>query len=674
MGQSEIALTEPLVRVNYPEGLTFWQKDIRPQDRLEFINPEDFPKEQVLKGLGIKESSLKNSFGICDAGEIKSRLEIMRFLLENTDFRHWLDNFRKSDLPRQEQQFLDYFDPVRKHDPYWQMIRDFLALIRKKDEIPERLRIFTETIETSLVLEETERSLGKVVADRLQNVTAIEGIMEFVINMELGNLYEVEHEGKDERWVVGRLSRLEEHVHGHRMFSFALTSARHISFPKWLENRFDPRNLLGIGAITRGWINSRNNNARKKALHDMVIRKATDGLLEDITNGLRARLNRFKWGKDDAKDLEEAKVRIYFSYSDKGLQIRIVSLTPDIKVEKVSFRWNSYEGYNKRTRKIIDEAEREYIQILQKHREDGARATFSADLRKRSSKLFNPFTVDSRKTDSEHRWYAITNLYRTSLNEATKILDEHRSFFNKHIGELEDVLKLGKTLAFRARQLRTHLCWPGIVTDGGSVVSFDEILPLHLLGRDNKPKVIPIRGLPTLNGQLLVLTGHHGGGKTVTSLVIAELIFAVQSGLPVFGRGVRLNPKKTIGLVFNTEGEGSTAELLVRKMVKVMKAVNRSSGKNIVLILDELGTGTQEVSGFELGRDLLTDLAEKGVSVVFNTQITSLAEYAQDNLKALCFQLDRRHRIQPGIGDGGMNTLRKTTGLDRLFKQRKSIP
>ncbi len=671
MEQNGITLTEPLAGVNYPEGLTFWQKNIKPQDRLEFINPEDFPKKQILKGLGVEESSLRKSFGICDADEINSRLEIMRFLLENADFRRWLSNFKKSYLPTNEQGFLDYFNPVREHDPYWQIIHNLLILIKTKDEMPERLRIFTETIKATLHLEEIERNLGKVVANRLQNVTAIEGIMEFAINMEIGNVSAVKHAGEDEYWVVNELKEIEQHVHGHRMFSFALTSARYTSLPKWLENRFDPRNLLGIGAITRGWINSRNNNARRKALRDMVIRKATEGLLEDIKDGLEARLNRFKWSRKDAKDLKGAKVRIYFSYSDKGLQLRIVSLTPDIEVEGVSFKFSEYKGYAKRTRRIISEAEREYKQMLQKHREDGARATFSAKLRKRSPKLFNPFTVKSRRTDSEHRWYAITNLYRTSLSEATKILGEHRRFFNEHIEELKDVLDLGKTLTFRARQLRTHLCWPKIITDGRGIVSFDEILPLHLLGRDDKPKVIPIKGLPSLNGRLLVLTGHHGGGKTVASLTIPALIFSVQSGLPVFGRNVCLNPKKKIGLVFNTEGEGSTAELLVKKMVKVMKAVNRSSGEDIVLVLDELGTGTQEISGFELGRDLLTDLAKKGVSVVFNTQITSLAEYAQRELKALCFQLDRKHRIQPGIGDGGMNILRKATGFNRLLKSLK---
>jgi hypothetical protein len=83
--------------------------------------------------------------------------------------------------------------------------------------------------------------------------------------------------------------------------------------------------------------------------------------------------------------------------------------------------------------------------------------------------------------------------------------------------------------------------------------------------------------------------------------------------------------------------------------------------------LSTTGSGTQELAGLELGQDLLRTLAKRGVSVIFSTQITSLAEFARDELDSLCFKLDDKHHVSEGIGDGGMKELRRRTGLEKLL-------
>jgi len=147
-----------------------------------------------------------------------------------------------------------------------------------------------------------------------------------------------------------------------------------------------------------------------------------------------------------------------------------------------------------------------------------------------------------------------------------------------------------------------------------------------------------------------------------------ENIFLAQSGLPVLGRGFRLNPKEILGLVFVERGEGSTAELLVGKILKIMQGIKRAKGSKIVLVFDELGTGTQEASGLKLGKRVLSKLNEReAITVIFNTQIIALAEFAQNNLGAKCLQLDKKHRILPGIGEGKMEEMVQETGLDKFL-------
>ena len=281
--------------------------------------------------------------------------------------------------------------------------------------------------------------------------------------------------------------------------------------------------------------------------------------------------------------------------------------------------------------------------------------------------LRQPFFVDSPETDREHRWFAVSNLYQGSMLRPVYLaVLQHREFFNKSVEELKKMAFLANNLSQKAQEIDSPLCWPEFILDGQGMVAFEEVYPLHLLKKVAKP--VAIRKLSDLNGQMVVFTGKHGGGKTVTSLAIAENIFLAQSGLPVFGRGFRLNPKKILGLVFIERGDGSTAEMLVKKIVNIMQGIRKEEGSKIVLVFDELGAGTQEVSGLTLGRDLLTKLSERsGISIVFNTQITSLAEFAQSKLGARCFQLDADHQVLPGIGPGGMDELRDRLGLNRLL-------
>ena len=128
---------------------------------------------------------------------------------------------------------------------------------------------------------------------------------------------------------------------------------------------------------------------------------------------------------------------------------------------------------------------------------------------------------------------------------------------------------------------------------------------------------------------MLGLTGYHGGGKTVTSLAVVTNIFLAQSGLPVFGQGFRLNVKDVLGMMFIERGGGSTCELLLDKIVIILKEIQNVHNSKVVLVLDEVGTGTQEMDGHKLGKDVLSKLSNIGVSVLFSTQIQSLAEFAR---------------------------------------------
>lgn len=149
---------------------------------------------------------------------------------------------------------------------------------------------------------------------------------------------------------------------------------------------------------------------------------------------------------------------------------------------------------------------------------------------------------------------------------------------------------------------------------------------------------------------------------------MVENVFLAQSGLLVFGSGFSWNVKRYIGFVVSERGSGSKAELLLSKLQSVIKTLQTVSGKEALLVFDELGTGTQEDAGLDLGKDVLSALAKKEVSVLFNTQIQDLARWAEKDVGAVCLYVDDKRAWRPGIKDGGLNKLRKNTGFDRQLK------
>ena len=141
----------------------------------------------------------------------------------------------------------------------------------------------------------------------------------------------------------------------------------------------------------------------------------------------------------------------------------------------------------------------------------------------------------------------------------------------------------------------------------------------------------------------------------------------------MLGERFEFNPKKAIGLLFlPARGVGSTIQTVLRKMRKITKGIKHYKPHEVVVVLDELGTATQERGGEELGLRLLATVNELGVSVIFSSQILGLVEKACERFNALPYQFDAKHRLSPGIGDGGLDKLLRRTGLDRELVSLKN--
>lgn len=666
-------------RITYPDGPLMWRRDIKVGERLEIINPDDFPLGEMIDVLGLKSSSLFSSFGISNEAEIAERHALTRILLKNEAFRRWPESAKiPFDLPTEGQKFLNFNDPERGHNPYWETVHRFLEMVDALPERSPRLSAAAHKLREGIPLEVLERIMAELITREVEKATVLAGTMTFVIQMNQADFSVYDPETEQQRHVsqeprVTNLIPQQVHLFGHRRFSQGLSDVRLRSYPLWTEEFWHIGTFTGVSWLAKRWVDWANGQIRNRAYKAMVVAGKSESAVNDVKRSAILRLNKLEWSN---RDINNGEVVVAFQYSsDTGLDVRIIDVRkPQSSIETEMSSGLStiaqFGGMNADQRKQI-EAARQHINRLTGEVTASVKThEFRAQLQELSPGILGElFKSDCPSMDHEFKWSAISNLYESDeWRELTRALRAHRRFFCEIVRELMPVAEVVEMMVKKARELKVPICSPRVESNS-HVIGFNNLIPIHLLRRDDVKKVVPVTELPELNGNMIGLTGRHGGGKTETEIAVALISWLAHSGLPVFSEDFWFNPKRVLGLALvpRRGTAGSTCEMMITKYKGILEAIRRVDGRHVVLFLDEIGLGTQEQSGLELGRDLLATLARRKVSVLFSTQITSLAEQAERDLGAVCFKVDDDHRITRGIGDGGMNELRKRSGLNKLI-------
>ncbi|HET9886530.1 MAG TPA: endonuclease MutS2 [bacterium] len=244
--------------------------------------------------------------------------------------------------------------------------------------------------------------------------------------------------------------------------------------------------------------------------------------------------------------------------------------------------------------------------------------------------------------------------------EIQRILTELTAQVRGHVPELrrnEEILAHLDLVSAAGKLSRDLDCVPALPSEKGEIVVRGGRHPL-LEMRNGARKTVPLDlVLGGESARTLVITGPNTGGKTVALKTVGLFALMHQSGLHLpAAEGTRFpifeDIFADIGDEQSIEASLSTFSSHLSHVVQMLEG----AGPQTLVLLDELGVGTDPDEGAALGKVVLRELTRRGALTIVTTHYGSLKVFAHETegLQNASLEFDREsltptYRFLPGI-------------------------
>ncbi len=130
--------------------------------------------------------------------------------------------------------------------------------------------------------------------------------------------------------------------------------------------------------------------------------------------------------------------------------------------------------------------------------------------------------------------------------------------------------------------------------------------------------------------RLLIVTGPNAGGKTVLLKTLGLAAVMAHSGMFVAASEAKLPPFKALLTDIGDEQSIEASLSTYAGHLKNLKAISEQAAPDVLVLVDELGSGTDPDEGAALSRAILEGILSSGARGLINTHLAPLKVFASE--------------------------------------------
>tara|TARA_B110000467_G_C18338550_1_gene500798 strand:+ start:1304 stop:3634 length:2331 start_codon:yes stop_codon:yes gene_type:complete len=289
--------------------------------------------------------------------------------------------------------------------------------------------------------------------------------------------------------------------------------------------------------------------------------------------------------------------------------------------------------------------------------------------------FIEPFDVIKIDNDIEQLYLAKEKEIKSILLEITKTL---HPYYQEIFCTYNFILKFDKHHTIAKLAKHTNSIKPKINVDNKRITILNGENPiLKLMDKE----IIPLN-LELKENKILLLSGPNAGGKTIALKTIGLFSVMTKKGLFIPATKVEIplfqNILTDIGDNQSVTNDLSTFSAHITNIINI---ITNSNSESIILI-DELGTGTDPDSGAALSKSVIEKIIQLNSFLIATTHLNDLKLWAQDSTKiingSMLFNqqnLSPTYKLELGLpGTSYALEIAKRTGLsDTIINRAKEL-